>query len=98
VPDSNFLKVHFGQMQSTIDDLAGGVSSLTEKLADLDCQAAPLVATWQGDAQDAYHQRQQQWTNAANELKDVLNSIRKALADSMADYAATESSIASSFR
>jgi len=85
-------------MQTTIDDLGRGVSSLTDKLADLDRQAAPLVATWQGAAQDAYHERQQQWTNAANELKDVLNSIRKALSDSMADYSATESSIANSFR
>jgi early secretory antigenic target protein ESAT-6 len=98
VVDQNFLKVHFGQMQITIDDLGKGVSSLTDKLADLERQAAPLVATWQGDAQDAYHQRQQQWTSAANELKDVLNSIRRALSESMNDYAATESSIASSFR
>jgi ESAT-6 family protein len=98
VADANFLKVHFGQMQTTIDDLGRGVASLTDKLADLDRQAAPLVQTWQGDAQAAYHERQQQWTNAANELKDILNSIRKALSDSMADYSATESSIASSFR
>jgi 6 kDa early secretory antigenic target len=98
VADPNFLKVHFGQMQITIDDLGKGVSSLTDKLAELDRQAAPLVATWVGEAQDSYRERQQQWTKSANELKDVLNSIRKALGDSLADYASTESGIAKSFR
>lgn len=96
--DPNFLKVHFGQMQQTIDDLGKGVSALTDKLADLDRQAAPLVTTWRGEAQDAYHDHQQQWTNSANELKSLLNEIKRSLSESLAEYLATEQGVASSFR
>jgi ESAT-6 family protein len=85
-----FLKVNFAALQDAVGDLGRGVSTLDQKLSDLDKQAQPLVATWTGAAQQAYHERQTAWTTAANELKGVLIQIQSALNDSLREYTDTE--------
>jgi 6 kDa early secretory antigenic target len=97
VADGTYMKVNFVALQDAVTDLGRGVSALDTKLADLDREARPMVTTWTGDAQAAYNQRQVAWTKAATELKGVLQSIQKALADSLAEYAATEGNIKKSF-
>src|SRR5688572_12455385 len=93
-----YMKVDFGMMQTAVGDLDRAITQLDTKLADLDKQARPLVATWQGQAQAAYNERQLAWTKSANELKAVLMSIKKALNESLTEYAATEAGITKSFR
>jgi WXG100 family type VII secretion target len=85
-----FLRVSFGALDETHADLGRAISQLTSQLDDLDRAARPLVATWQGAAQEAYSQHQAGWTRAANDLKGILASIRQALGDSMQAYQATE--------
>jgi WXG100 family type VII secretion target len=48
------------------------------------------VATWQGDAQQAYQVRQTRWREAAENLSVMLRDIKRALDESAADYLNTE--------
>jgi early secretory antigenic target protein ESAT-6 len=84
------LIVDFAAMQAGSTDINGALRSLHGHLEELQTAAGPLVATWSGDAQAAYAQRQQTWTNAANDLAGMLKDIQTALDDSIADYLHTE--------
>jgi WXG100 family type VII secretion target len=95
--NSTFLKVHFGALAEAQADLGRGVGQLTGKLDELDRAAKPLVATWDGTAQEAYHARQVAWTKAAAELTAVLTEVQRALGDSLTDYQDTESRNARKF-
>ena len=88
--DNGYMKIVFPEVESAISDLGKGVSTLDQKLTDLDTAARPLVATWEGTAQQAYNERQQGWTKAATELKGVLTDIQKKMSESLAEYRATE--------
>ena len=84
------LVVNFGSLQGASADIQRAVSELETKLADLEAAAKPLVATWESEAASAYQVRQAKWTQASNDLKAILNSIRGAVDESAADYLNTE--------
>lgn len=86
------LVVNFAALQQASVDIGSALNKLNSDLEQLNQEAQPLVSTWAGDAQTAYHQRQTTWTNAANDLSTMLRDIRRALDDSAADYAHTEKS------
>jgi WXG100 family type VII secretion target len=96
--DSGYMKIVFPEVESAITDLGRGVSTLDQKLGDLDKAARPLVATWEGAAQQAYNDRQVAWTKAATELKAVLTDIQKKMGESLAEYRATEDANTRRFR
>jgi len=84
------LLVDFTAMATASADIGTAIRTLHEQLAELERGAAPLVASWAGDARSAYDDRQAQWRSAAAELTAMLTDIRRALDDSAADYAHTE--------
>lgn len=84
------LVVDFAAMQQAAADIQSAINKLTSDLDQLNSDAQPLVSTWSGDAQQAYFQRQTMWTNAANDLTQLLRDIQRALVDSTNDYQATE--------
>ncbi len=96
--DAGYMKVNFGAMQTAVDDLNRGVSQLTTGLADLHARNAPLISTWSGDAKDRYNERHLAWTETADKLKELLQTIKKNLELSQQEYLQTEGNIAKSFR
>lgn len=84
------LVVDFAAMQQAAADIQSGINKLTSDLDQLNSDAQPLVSTWSGEAQAAYFQRQTTWTNAANDLTQILRDIQRALVESTQDYSATE--------
>jgi WXG100 family type VII secretion target len=84
------LRVNFGALAEAGVDIQNAVNELDSKLSQLDADARPLVETWEGKAQAAYHQRQQKWTTAATDLKNILRDIKIAVDQSAQDYATTE--------
>jgi WXG100 family type VII secretion target len=84
------LIVNFGAMQAAGDNINAAIRSLNDQLGQLERDAAPLVATWGGDAKDAYEVRQKTWRSAAAELSTMLVEIKKALTDSADGYRSTE--------
>lgn len=84
------LRVDFAAMRVASDNIASAVRTLDEQLGQLERDAAPLVATWDGAARAAYDERQATWRGAAGELAAMLGEIKRALDDSAHDYAAAE--------
>ncbi len=84
------LVVDFAAMQQAAADIQSAISKLASDLDQLNSDAQPLVSTWSGAAQQAYFQRQTTWTNAANDLTQILRAIQRALVESTSDYSATE--------
>ena len=87
---SDVLVVNFAALQQASADIQGALGALTNQLADLERDAAPLVATWDGVAREAYDVRQARWRNAAEDLSRILRNIKVAVDDSAADYHHTE--------
>lgn len=82
--------VNFAALHSASGHIADAINRLQSELGDLERSAAPLVATWEGDARQAYEQRQDAWRRAAGDLATMLAEIKRAVDDSAVDYAATE--------
>jgi len=88
--DNGLLLVNFGALQSAGQDIQKALTELQSQLTQLEQDAAPLVATWQGEANEAYQQRQARWRQASGDLSEILRNIKLAVDDSAADYLDTE--------
>jgi early secretory antigenic target protein ESAT-6 len=92
------LVVKFGALQQAGVDIQKALNNLESQLGQLERDAAPLVATWKGDAQLAYAERQDKWRRAADDLKSILRDIRIAVDESAQDYLTTEKKATSLFQ
>jgi ESAT-6 family protein len=68
----------------------GVIADLHRLLGELESKAAPLVSTWDGDAQRAYLAKQQRWAADSAEITRILQAINRALEESIADYRSAE--------
>ncbi len=87
---NDMLVVNFAALQQASADIQGALNALTSQIAELERDAAPLVATWDGAAREAYDVRQARWRAAADDLSRILRDIKVALDDSAVDYQQTE--------
>ncbi len=90
MPDNDTLVVNFAALQKASADIQNALNALHTQLGQLERDAAPLVATWDGGAREAYDVRQARWQRSANDLSNILRDIKQALDDSAADYQHTE--------
>jgi len=88
--DNGMLLVNFGALQQGSADIQKALNTMQSQLSQLERDAAPLVATWAGDAQTAYQQRQAKWTSASDDLANILRNIKIAVDESAQDYQDTE--------
>lgn len=91
------IKVDYGTLQRAADDISQTGSRVESLLDQLKTDIAPLVNTWEGEAQAAYNQKQDQWDQAAEDLRRVLASIGSAVGDALARYTEGESKARDSF-
>lgn len=84
------LVVNFAALQQAGADIQRALNTLDSQLGQLERDAAPLVASWSGDAREAYGQRQARWRSASQDLQTMLRDIKVAVEDSAADYLNTE--------
>ncbi|MFX0593444.1 WXG100 family type VII secretion target [Melissospora conviva] len=84
------LVINFGALQQAGADIQKALNTMDSQLRQLEQDAAPLVATWEGEAQQAYAQRQAKWQAASENLKAMLRDIKLAMDESSAEYLATE--------
>jgi WXG100 family type VII secretion target len=87
---SETLVVNFAALQHASVEIQTALTRLDTTLGELERDAQPLVGTWDGDAREAYAQRQAGWRRAAGDLAGILANIRSALDESAADYQQTE--------
>jgi early secretory antigenic target protein ESAT-6 len=84
------LVVNFGALQQASADIQKALTTLEAQLSQLEQDASPLIATWDGAARDAFFQRQTTWRNSSEDLKGILRDIKIAVDESAADYLNTE--------
>ncbi|MDG4774425.1 MULTISPECIES: WXG100 family type VII secretion target [Micromonosporaceae] len=92
------LVVDFRALQQASADIGQALRTLGSQLHQVEREAAPLVATWEGAARQAYEQRQARWRGAAQNLQALLREIKVAVDESAADYLSTERRNADLFR
>lgn len=88
--NDGMLLVNFGSLQQASADINKAISTLQTQLDQLESDAKPLVATWDGEAQQAYAQRQAKWQAASRDLTSILQNIKGAVDQSTEDYISTE--------
>jgi len=88
--NDDILVVNFPALQQASADIQKALNTLDTQLGQLERDAAPLIATWDGEARQAYDQRQSRWRGASADLQSMLRDIKRALDDSAADYLSTE--------
>lgn len=88
--NGDVLVVNFAALQKASGDIQNALNTLEGQLAQLERDAAPLVAGWDGEAREAYDVRQARWRQAATDLTAILRDIKRALDDSALDYEQTE--------
>jgi early secretory antigenic target protein ESAT-6 len=89
--NDGMLLVNFAALQQGATDIEKALHELQSQLSQLESDANPLVATWSGAAQQAYAERQRKWTQAADDLSNILRNIKGAVEESAQDYQRTES-------
>ncbi|OLB80558.1 MAG: hypothetical protein AUI14_06285 [Actinobacteria bacterium 13_2_20CM_2_71_6] len=96
--NGDVLVVNFAALQKASADIQSALNTLQSQLAQLERDAAPLVAGWDGTAREAYDVRQAKWQQAATDLSNILRDIKRALDDSAIDYQNTEKRNTSMFQ
>jgi WXG100 family type VII secretion target len=69
------VRVNFGAMQQGVSDIQVRYNAINQKLEDLKNYLAPMRATWDGSAREAYDAKQVQWDQAADGLQGVLQTL-----------------------
>jgi 6 kDa early secretory antigenic target len=92
------LLVNFGALRQAGADIQKAVNTLQAQLDQLERDAGPLVATWQGKAKEAYEARQARWRAASGDLQRILQGIHGAVEHSTDDYLRTEQQAAQRFQ
>jgi len=90
MPNDDLLVVNVAALQKASADIQAALNTIHNQLAQLERDAAPLVAGWSGEAREAYDVRQAKWQQAAGDLSAILRDIKQAIDESAADYQRTE--------
>jgi len=91
------MKVDYATIHQAAEDCnktGGELENLFEKLKS---DIAPLTDSWSGDAMDAWHQRQDEWNKALEDMKALLARIATALPQIADGYQSTDSGITKMF-
>lgn len=91
------IRVNFGALDTAVADISTGVATQGQRLSELKAHIAPMVASWEGSAQAAYHAHQTVWDNAWEELTQALTQFRSATDTATQDYRAGEAANAGSW-
>src|SRR5262245_23607807 len=88
--NDDLLVVNFAALEQASADIHNALNQMESQLSQLEADAAPLVATWSGEAKASYDVRQAKWRQAAADLASMLRDIKIAVDESAADYLSTE--------
>jgi early secretory antigenic target protein ESAT-6 len=84
------LVINFGSLAQAAQDIGNALNTMQSRLDECEQSAQPLVASWEGSAQEAYGVRQQKWRQASGDLTQMLRDIQAALQDSAANFQQAE--------
>jgi WXG100 family type VII secretion target len=84
------LVVNFAVLHAAAEDIRTAVNTMNSELDALRQSLQGIVATWDGEAKNAYAARQAQWDEAAANLNTLLSNIQQAVTRSAEIMAARE--------
>jgi WXG100 family type VII secretion target len=90
MPDGGKLVINFAHLAQAAQDINSAVNAMNNEIDACERAAQPLVASWEGDAQEAYGIRQAKWREAANHLSQMLRDIKAAVEDSASNFTQAE--------
>ncbi|MCO1576467.1 WXG100 family type VII secretion target [Crossiella sp. SN42] len=91
------IKVDFGLIQEGQTGCQRAATNMQSKLDDLKANLAPLVATWEGSAAEAYKGHQEKWDRSAQKLQEIINKVAIALGTAHEAYQGNEQKAAGSW-
>lgn len=84
------LKVNFGALETAAADIQASANQIQARLDELDRELAPLRADWTGSASEAYQVAKTKWTQAVNDMQQLLAQIGTAVQQSNSEYQSAE--------
>ncbi|GAB2650352.1 WXG100 family type VII secretion target [Saccharopolyspora gloriosae] len=91
------IRVDFGQLSQAADDLGGAATKIQAELDELENMLKPLVASWEGQAQEAYRAAQDEWDKAAQNMIEIAAKMGMAVNAANDSYQAGEAKNAGRF-
>jgi 6 kDa early secretory antigenic target len=67
-----YLHMNFAAVEQAATDINTTMGRLEAGLESLAASIRPMVDTWNGGAQEAFHVRQARWTKAAESIQQIL--------------------------
>ncbi|MFC5286105.1 WXG100 family type VII secretion target [Actinokineospora guangxiensis] len=86
----DMIKVNFAEVANASQSINSTSATLEGLLGELKSRLAPLAANYEGAASEAWNQKQREWDQAYDSLKQVLSSIGAAVGQAGENYEATE--------
>ncbi|MBF6438676.1 WXG100 family type VII secretion target [Nocardia cyriacigeorgica] len=86
-----------GQLIALAGDIRTSKSRLTETHDELTGYVNQLVASWEGQAQAAYRDKQARWDDAHNDLLTILEAVAKVVEDGAIDMTTADKTAAQSW-
>jgi early secretory antigenic target protein ESAT-6 len=84
------IHVSFEALESGAAGIRANYAKLTATLEELENALKPMLATWNGAAQEAYLTCKQQWDEASLALSQVLSNIGQAVGQANENYQTAE--------
>lgn len=84
------FSVNPAQVQTLAESIRHGADGIQQQLNELDSKVNRLKQQWDGSAQQAYAQAQQNWNRNLAEVKQILNNIATATSEISNGYTASD--------
>ena len=82
------LTVHLPHLAQAAADLGSLADELQKHLAEVDRGVRRVAETWEGEAQDAFRERYQQWHSASTDLHRALRTLQGIVDTAHGNYSA----------
>jgi early secretory antigenic target protein ESAT-6 len=86
------VRVDFGALGSGAAGIMSTYRSLQGTLENLESQLAPMVSTWNGQAQEAYLMQKRKWDDASAAMAAILQRMGQGVQQAHENYQSAETS------
>jgi 6 kDa early secretory antigenic target len=94
---SDYVKAVFGTLAEGEAEFMSAYNGLVSTVNDLDAQLRSNLATWDGQAREAYYTAKATWDRAIADMSLVIQNLSQVIGTANANYQATEQANASMF-
>jgi WXG100 family type VII secretion target len=93
----DFVRANFGSLADGEAQFVAAYNGLSSTVNNLDSQLRGSLATWDGQARDAYYQAKAIWDRAMADMGQVISGLSSVIGTANANYQSAESTNAAMF-